>query len=65
MTSHAPVPRVKLAGLERTARLAGEAFAYEDLAVLPNPRYGTSQSRRLWWLVAAIALAGLTALALR
>ncbi|TCR66516.1 hypothetical protein [Bosea sp. BK604] len=64
MTSHAPVPRVKLAGLERTARLAGEAFAHEDLAVLP-PRFGMSQSRRLWWLVAAIALAGLVALALR
>lgn len=65
MTSHSPVPRVKLAGLERAARLAGEAFAHEDMAGLPNPRLGMSQSRRLWWLVAAIALTGLIALALR
>lgn len=60
------VPRVKLVGLERAARLAGEAFAHEDMASLSGPRIGGAiQSRRLWWLVAAAALIGLVALALR
>lgn len=66
MTSQSPVPRVKLVGLERAARLAGEAFAHEDMAGLASSRLGgMSQSRRLWWLVAAIALIGFVALALR
>lgn len=58
------VPRVKLVGLERAARLAGEVFAHEDMASLSRRRF-TGQSRRLWWLVAAAALIGLAALALR
>lgn len=66
MTSQSSVPRVKLVGLERAARLAGEAFAHEDMASLPNSRLGgMSQSRRLWWLTAAAALIGLVVLALR
>lgn len=66
MTSRSSVPRVKLVGLERAARLAGEAFAHEDMASLSGSRFGgTGQSRRLWWLVAAVALVGLIALALR
>lgn len=66
MTSRSPVPRVKLLGLERAARLAGEAFGHEDMAPLTGARFGEpSLSRWLWWLAAAIALAGLVALALR
>lgn len=55
-----------MAGLERAARFAGEAFGHEDMAPLAAaPAAETGQSRKLWWFAAAVACAGLIALALR
>ncbi len=66
VASRAVVPKIRLAGLERAARHAGEAFAYEELSGHPETRDAESaQLRRLWWLAAAVALVGLVALALR
>ncbi|KFC68907.1 hypothetical protein FG93_03529 [Bosea sp. LC85] len=66
MVARSSVPGVKMAGLERTARLAGEAFGYEDMAFLARSRAtDIGQSRKLWWLAASIAVIGLVALALR
>ncbi len=67
VASCSSVPLIKLAGLERAARFAGETFGHEDLAghetlrqrMLPAP------SRWLWWLAATVALAGLIGLSLR
>lgn len=64
MASRTVVPKIRLAGLERAARHAGEAFAYEELSAFPDAREA-AQLRRLWWAAAAIALAGLVILALR
>jgi len=59
------VPKIRIAGLERTARLAGEAFAHEELT-FGTPRTGDSaQLLRLWWIAGAVALIGLAVLALR
>ena len=67
MASRQSVPGIRLAGLERAARLAGESFGHEDLAPLPGmPFAGFQSSRWLWWLAAALAAtAGLAALSLR
>ncbi len=66
MSSHSAVPKIRLAGLERAARCAGESFAYEELSGIVPARDGdAAQLRRLWWLVAALALAGFAVLALR
>lgn len=66
VASRAVVPKIRLAGLERAARHAGEAFAYEELPAFPDARDAeAAQLRRLWWGAAAIALAGLVILALR
>lgn len=66
MVSRTVVPKIRLAGLERAARHAGEAFAYEELSVYPSARETeAAQLRRLWWVAAAIALVGLVVLALR
>jgi hypothetical protein len=57
---------MKLAGLERAARLAGESFGHEDMPAFSGPVFGApSHSRRLWWFAAAIALIGFAVLALR
>lgn len=56
--------RMRLAGLERAARFAGEAFAYEDLVILPRfaaPLLPIATAA----LIAAAILVGLTALMLR
>lgn len=66
VASRAVVPKIRLAGLERAARHAGEAFAYEELSGHPDAReVEAAQLRRLWWVAAAIALVGLVMLALR
>lgn len=66
MASRTVVPKIRLAGLERAARHAGEAFAYEELPGLPDAGEAeAAQLRRLWWAAAVIALAGLVILALR
>ncbi len=66
MASRTVVPKIRLAGLERAARHAGEAFAYEELSGFPSAREAeAAQLRRLWWIAAAIALVGLVILALR
>lgn len=66
VVSRTVVPRIRLAGLERAARHAGEAFAYEELSGFPSAREAeAAQLRRLWWIAAAVALAGLVVLALR
>jgi hypothetical protein len=49
-----------VAGLERSARLAGESFGYEDVRVLPVR--AESGSRWLWWLAALAAAIGLAVL---
>jgi hypothetical protein len=58
---------VRAATLERTARLAGEAFGHEELA--PTPRLDASllqPSRWLMWLLAGVAAAaGLLVLSTR
>lgn len=50
-----------LAGLERSARLAGESFGYEETAAVAAPL----SSRLLWWLAALAAGLGLAVLAWR
>lgn len=61
MSRHS-VPKVGMAGLQQTARLAGESFGHEDLSPSPRLRHVTLQPS-LWWLAAAVA--GLVALSLR
>lgn len=65
MASRSAVPKIRLAGLERAARFAGESFAYEDLPGIPARGAEATQLRRLWWLAAGIALAGLALVTLR
>ena len=66
MASRRSVPSVKIAGLERAARFAGESFGHEDMPSLPESRFAEiPQSRRFWWVIACVALIGLVALALR
>lgn len=60
MRSRQSVPVASVAGLERSARLAGESFGYEDVRTLPTR--AESGSRWLWWLAAALAAIGLAAL---
>lgn len=55
MASGAWVPSARSAGLERVARSAGEAFGYEDAAVLPSLRRPVSRSMR--WAVFLCGLA--------
>lgn len=66
MASRSAVPKIRIAGLERAARFAGEAFAYEELSG-PEMRQDadTAHLRRLWWAAAVIALIGLALVALR
>jgi len=66
VASRSVVPKMRLAGLERAARYAGEAFAYEELPSYPTARDAeAAQMRRLWWIAAAVALAGLVIIAIR
>lgn len=66
MASRSTVPKVCIAGLERAARFAGEAFAYEECSGLELRRDAeAAQLRRLWWAAAIVALIGLALVALR
>lgn len=60
------VPNVRVAGLERAARLAGEAFGHEEPAPMSSRR-GTVflPSWTIWLAAALIAGIGLAALSLR
>lgn len=61
------VPNVRVAGLERAARLAGEAFGHEEPAPLsPLNRAAFQPSRWLLWLAAGLAsLVGLLVISTR
>ena len=66
MASRSAVPKIRIVGLERAARFAGEAFAYEDLSGVETRHDAEStQLRRLWWVAAIAALIGLALVALR
>ena len=60
-------PSVRVAGLERSARLAGEAFGHEEPAPLSRLNAAALQpSRWLLWLAAGLAAtAGLLVLGAR
>lgn len=65
VASRQPVPSIRMAGLQRAARLAGESFGHEDLPSLPRLRHAMFQPS-LWWLIATLAaISGLAALSLR
>lgn len=60
------VPGIRVAGLERAARLAGEAFGHEELGRLDQLRLAqTPSTRRVWAAVALLSVIGLSLLALR
>lgn len=61
MRSRHSVPLASMAGLERSARLAGESFGFEDVRALPSDRSDFG-SRWLWLTAALIAAVGLAAL---
>ncbi len=66
MASRSAVPKIRIAGLERAARFAGEAFAYQELSSVETRHDAESaQLRRLWWGAAIVALIGLAIVALR
>jgi len=66
VASRSAVPKIRIAGLERAARFAGESFAYEELSGFEQRHDAEgAQLRRLWWLAAIVALIGLVAVALR
>jgi len=62
VASRRSVPVTGIAGLQRTARLAGETFGHEDVvgSSLIAPENGAA--RWLWWVAAVAAAAGLTVL---
>lgn len=64
MVSRQSVVLVRLAGLERAQRFAGESFGHEELAVVPDA--GASLSTRLFWAFSGVAaLVALTVIGLR
>ena len=66
MASRSAVPKIRIAGLERAARFAGESFAYEELSCFElRPDTESAQLGRLWWAAAIVALIGLAIVALR
>ncbi|MGX1788792.1 hypothetical protein ACWIGM_18740 [Bosea sp. NPDC055332] len=66
MASRSAVPKIRIAGLERAARFAGESFAYEELSGFETRHdVEAAQLRRLWWGAAIVALLGLVVVALR
>ena len=63
VASRCSVPVTGIAGLQRTARLAGESFGHEDVVGGASLNTTDSNSARwLWWLAAIAASAGLAAL---
>ena len=66
VASSAFVPSMRLAGLERASRFAGEAFGHEEAAPIPPRRdRALFPSWALWLLAAGVAVIGLAALSLR
>lgn len=66
MALRSSVPGIRVAGLERTARLAGESFGHEELGRLDQLRLVPTQSARwLWGIVVLMSVIGLSLLALR
>ena len=57
VASGALVPRGRAAGLERAARLAGEAFGHEDATVLPRWRWAVFQPMLLPALICGFSAA--------
>lgn len=64
MALRSSVPGIRIARLERTARLAGEAFGHEELVRLDDLA-PASPARRLWAAAALLSVLGLCLLALR
>ena len=62
VASRQSVPVAGIAGLQRTARLAGESFGHEDVVGRPLSPADPHASRWLWWLAAVAASAGLAVL---
>lgn len=62
VASRQSVPIAGIAGLQRTARLAGESFGHEDVIGAPLAMSDPHGSRWLWWLAAITASAGLAVL---
>ena len=62
VASRQSVPVAGIAGLQRTARLAGESFGHEDVIGTPMSAADMHGSRWLWWLAAVAASAGLAVL---
>lgn len=66
MLSRSDVPRYQTIGLDRAAKLTGEAFAFEDAATpgraTPHQFFGT---KALWLVAGLVALGGLAYIALR
>lgn len=61
--SRQSVVSVRLAGLERAQRFAGESFGHEELGTLPRLSQAALLSARwLWGLCAFVAILGLAAL---
>jgi hypothetical protein len=54
-----------VAGLERAARLAGEAFGHEEHAPLPRFRPAAFRGSLSWCAIAFAAIVGLAVLSLR
>ena len=66
MLSRSDVPRYQTIGLDRAAKLTGEAFGFEDAAsperAAPHSSFG---SKVLWLMAGLTALGGLAYIALR
>ncbi len=65
VASGALIPRGRVAGLERAARLAGEAFGHEEHAPLPRFRPAAFRGSLSWCAIAFAAIVGLAVLSLR
>ncbi len=66
MALRSSVQGIRVAGLERTARLAGESFGYEELGRIDQLRLAQTPSTRwVWAVIALFSVAGLCLLALR
>ncbi|MCO5093012.1 hypothetical protein [Bosea sp. (in: a-proteobacteria)] len=61
MASRQSVSLAGIAGLQRRARLAGEAFGHEDVIGVPAAS-DALPARWLWWLAAVAAAIGLAIL---
>lgn len=55
VVSRQSVVSVRLAGLERAQRCAGESFGHEELALLPSAGSRQPLQSRLFWAFAAVS----------